>query len=392
MRISYVTMQFPAPSETFASSDLKALSELNVNVDIYSLKNKHQDNEKMIQNRDLGRFNIYHTSSKEIILGIWESLKNIFLFLSLFFWIIKSDYKRPKFLFKILALIPSSFSILKKLEKRQPDIVHLFWGHYPSIVAYLVHKRLKKTKISIFLGAYDLEYSLGISKYICGVSDYVFTHTDINIPSLEKLGVRKDKINTIYRGTVIPNVLSENKKENNTFCTGGRLLSSKNFEKVIAVFYEYQLKIPKSKLVIFGDGPNKKNLEDLALQFGIMDKVFFTGFISQKEVLDILSYSEYFLFFSIKKGERLPNVLKEAMLKECIVLSSYTPGLNELIQNKTNGYILNDDNKDNIISLLLNMSKEEKMIISNNAKNHIKNYFNVTKCMEQYIAIWKKRL
>jgi len=385
-------MQFPAPSETFASNDFKSLKNLNIDVDIYSLKNKHKDFEKLVTERDLNSNNIYHISKQNILHGIYESIKNIFLLIDLLVWIIRSDYKRPNFLLKTLACIPAAFLILKRLKKRKPNIVHLFWGHYPCVVAYLVHKKLKNTKISIFLGAYDLEYSLGISRSICKISDYVFTHTCVNIPKLEKLGVRQEKINTIYRGTVIEKSSSSNTKKSNTFCTGGRLLKSKNFEKVIEVFYEYQLKIPNSKLTIFGDGPNKKDLIELTLHLNIQDKVDFIGFITQEEVLEVLSSTEYFLFFSIKKGERLPNVLKEAMLKECIVCSSYSPGLEELIVSEKNGFILNDLSTNKIVDLLLDIKQEEKNKLRYNAKDYIISNFNVLNCMKKYLSIWKERL
>ena len=40
MKISYITMQFPVPSETFASNDVKTLKSLGIDIDVYTLKNK----------------------------------------------------------------------------------------------------------------------------------------------------------------------------------------------------------------------------------------------------------------------------------------------------------------------------------------------------------------
>jgi len=390
MKISYITMQFPAPSETFASNDVKTLKQLGIDIDIYSLKNYHTDAKQIIEDRNLNGLNMYSISKQDFFVGLVECIKNFSLFLNILIWSIKSDYNKPKFLLKILALIPASFYILKQLEKRRPDVVHLFWGHYPSLVAYLVKKRLKNTKLSIFLGAYDLEYSLGISKYICKVADKIFTHTNINIKSLEKLGASKKKINVIYRGTVIDTTIKIVQKEPHTFCTGGRLLLSKNFEQVIEVFYNYQLSVPQSKLTIFGDGPNKQKLIDLVNSLGINGKVHFTGFINQKEVLNVLSFSEFFLFFSIKKGERLPNVIKEAMLQECITVSTYTPGLDELIIDNENGFILKELNMEYILNLLTSLDESQKDKLKFNGKEYIMKNFDVNLSMKKYINIWKE--
>ncbi len=52
-------MQFPAPSETFASSDAKSLSKLNSELSIYSLKSKHNNFYKMIDDRKLQNISIF---------------------------------------------------------------------------------------------------------------------------------------------------------------------------------------------------------------------------------------------------------------------------------------------------------------------------------------------
>lgn len=41
-KIAYITMQFPVPSETFASNDIDALSKCGFIVDIYDLKANHK--------------------------------------------------------------------------------------------------------------------------------------------------------------------------------------------------------------------------------------------------------------------------------------------------------------------------------------------------------------
>ena len=41
MKVAYVTMQFPVPSETFACNDIKMLLEKGVDISVFTLKNKH---------------------------------------------------------------------------------------------------------------------------------------------------------------------------------------------------------------------------------------------------------------------------------------------------------------------------------------------------------------
>ncbi len=87
-------MQFPAPSETFASSDIQNLSRLNSNVKVYSLKSKHKNFYKMVNDRKLQNISIFTCEVKENILGLIEIIKSPFLFVSLLFWLTKNDLKK----------------------------------------------------------------------------------------------------------------------------------------------------------------------------------------------------------------------------------------------------------------------------------------------------------
>ena len=73
-------MQFPAPSETFASSDIQSLNKLNPEVSVYSLKSKHSDYNRMIKDRKLQNISIFTCKVKENILGLIEIIKSPFLF------------------------------------------------------------------------------------------------------------------------------------------------------------------------------------------------------------------------------------------------------------------------------------------------------------------------
>ena len=156
MKISYITMQFPVPSETFASNDVKTLKSLGIDIDVYTLKNKDKNYNNLIKSRGLEKIKIISGDLSKNILGIFFIFKNIFLFFSLLIWLIKNDFNKPKHLIKMIALIPMSFYIFEKLKKEKPDIVHLFWGHYPSLVWYFVKEKISATKLSILLGAYGL--------------------------------------------------------------------------------------------------------------------------------------------------------------------------------------------------------------------------------------------
>lgn len=394
LNISYIMMQFPSPSETFASNDVKELHKLGIDVNVYSLKAHDKNFKAMFKDRDLEEINCSSSGIKEYILGVVYTFYNLLSFLKLMKWLIVSDLDQPKHLLKMFFLIPPSFFIFEKLKKNPPDIVHLFWGHYPSIIGFLVKRNLPHIKLSMFLGAYDLEYRLGVSKSLSKEADFVFTHAQANIKQLSDLGVDTSRVSVVHRGTVCNkfiSVIKHEKKDNNLWLSVGRLLPSKGFDKVLQVFKEYKDKNPKATLLILGDGPYKKDLSQIIKLLGLEDSVELRGHVTHKEVLKYMGRADVFLLLSSKEGERLPNVLKEAMLAKCICISSFTPGIDELIESDVNGFIVDEKNYHQIVNLIVSLSEAQKNEMRERAQKAILENFDIEISIKKYLKIWKSK-
>lgn len=392
MNISYIMMQFPAQSETFASNDIKTLRNLGINVTVYSLKSRDKDYDMLIKSRSLETIKCVSSDLNKNILGFIYLFKNIFLFNSLLIWLIKNDFDKPKHLIKMFALIPISFYIFEKQKQEKPDIVHLFWGHYPSLVGYLIKKKMPFTKLSMFLGAYDLEYELGISSDLSKTIDYIFTHTKVNLQHMENLGISLSKVHVVYRGTTVKQFLQlieKIDKKNNIWLSVGRLLPSKGFDKVIDLFSHYKEKNLNTKLIIIGDGAYKANLKEQVKKLKLENSVDFIGHVNHDEVLKQMAKTDIFFLLSSKMGERLPNVIKEAMLAKCICITSKTPGIEELIENKKDGFIFEEKDYKKIISTLNTLDSDQKELIRCNARKKICDSFDVEVSMKKYTNIWK---
>ena len=100
--------------------------------------------------------------------------------------------------------------------------------------------------------------------------------------------------------------------------------------------------------------------------------------------------ASYFLMLSTKPGERLPNVVKEAMFAGCICFASATPGIDELIENGVSGFILPSDDPLTVLEIVDNLSLEDQQRISDHAINRIRAKFNVIGSMNQYVISWER--
>ena len=383
-------MQFPSMTETFASTDVKALLKMGIQVSVYSMKWSHKHSKAMVEERGLSNIPKYNSGVFELLVGLWVVACNVNFFISTVLWTFRCESFINKEFIKCLALIPSAFYICSKLKKNPPDIVHLFWGHYPSLVAYLLPKFNINAKVSIFLGAYDLILKLGVSKYIANRADLIFTHSQSNIDSLVDFGVDKSKIKMIYRGVDV-NLYGKYtgyKKINGRILTAGKLCTEKRFDLVIDVLKKGLEQGHNLTLEIVGSGPERYNLEKKVKQLSLTHNVFFAGHISQESLFEKMAYSQFFVFLSDKVSERLPNVLKEAMYYNCTCISSESIGISELIDHNKNGFIFSK-NDYKYIHKCFDLGEYKLQSIGQEAHNKIVKKFNVDSSMKKYITCWK---
>ena len=110
----------------------------------------------------------------------------------------------------------------------------------------------------------------------------------------------------------------------------------KRVKDVIRIFEKVQKKIP-SKLLMIGDGPERRNLEDLCRQLGLCDEIRFLG--KQDAVEELLAISDLFIMPSSNESFGLAAL--EAMACEVPVISSNAGGLPEVNIHGKTGFLSN---------------------------------------------------
>lgn len=389
MRIAYITIQFPAPSETFAGNDVRMLKRLGEDISVFTQRPPHSKYRRMVEDRGISDIPIVSCGLREALIGFFLGLMQPFLLFRLIYWLFACDYSKPKQLLRCLLLTPASFFIVHRLVRLRPDVVHLFWGHYPSLVGYLVRRVLPDAKLSMFLGAYDLGMELGISASLAKEAAFLVTHAEANLPQLSRMGVAADRVRVVYRGVDIDflklHIPANDLKEPFRVLTAGRLISAKRTDRVMALMSQLSL----SKLYIAGDGPELEGLKCLAELQGIKERIHFLGFLAQKDLFLEMSKSQFFIMLSDKEGERLPNVVKEAMFAGCVCIVSDTPGIEELIENGKTGFIVPGPEPDAIVKIINGLNESELRRIGQAARNSICEKFDLRVSMQRYVDSWR---
>jgi glycosyltransferase involved in cell wall biosynthesis len=123
-----------------------------------------------------------------------------------------------------------------------------------------------------------------------------------------------------------------------TFVSVGRLTPEKNFGVLLKAFARATTDYPEARLLIVGDGPNKKELSELAGQLQIADRVIFVGAVGYNEVPHYLAVGNAFAFASTSETQGL--VMAEGMAAGLPVVAVDAPGNRDVVQNDLNGLLV----------------------------------------------------
>jgi glycosyltransferase involved in cell wall biosynthesis len=396
MDVSYVTIQFPRPSETFVTREVRALKDLGVDISVYTLRPPHADAEQMTKEREIEDIPVHDQVFGSLPLSLQWGLTNPGKVFGLVFWVVQRTLNDPVDLMKSLLLIPRAVAIFKKICDRRPDLVHLYWGHYPSLVGWLLKTYEPEIPITTFIGAYDLKKKYGGTREVLSASKRVFTMAKANEePLAEWFGVPAEKVNVIYQSIDLEKIrectdgISE---KPGRMVSAGRLVQPKRMDDVIRVFASVRGALEDGELILMGDGPDRERLVAVANDLNVREDVKFLGHVNEKRVFVEMARSDIFVFISNKEGERLPNVVKEAMICGCFCVSSKTPGMEELIDHGTDGYLVEPGDVEGASGIIETYMKDRnvKIKIKERAVRKIEYRFNLKKSSKRYKYEWEE--
>lgn len=115
----------------------------------------------------------------------------------------------------------------------------------------------------------------------------------------------------------------------------GRLAVEKNLPFLLRVFAHVRAEQPSAFLVIVGDGPERRRLEDQCRKDGLERCVAFTGFIERAKLIDLYRAADLFIFAS--KTETQGLVLVEAMAGATPVVAIGAMGVLDVVRAGENG-------------------------------------------------------
>ena len=170
----------------------------------------------------------------------------------------------------------------------------------------------------------------------------ILTQTDYAKSCYDKKFAEKTKV--IYnpvtmRDEQVGMALRAEKKH--VFVTAGRLEPVKDQSMMIEAFAEFHQSHSDYRLVVYGEGPIRDELQNKIDFLGLHNTIILAG--STNELWENISCAEAFLLTS--KYEGMSNALIEAMCLGLPVVSTKVAGATDLIEDGKNGFLIDVGDK-----------------------------------------------
>ena len=285
------------------------------------------------------------------------------------------DYPLFKYEPYELALSSKLFDVI---SKHKIDVLHVHYAIPHAYAAYMAKKILKENgyNIPIIATLHGTDITLvGNNPFYKPAVTFSINKSDIVTCVSKSLMEDTREFFGIKREIkVIPNFIDIDKyAKKHNLCQGNMLAQDdekiivhvsnfrplKRIIDVLKIFEKINQKI-NSKLIMVGDGPDKKKAKEFLRKNNLKNKVIFLG--KTNEVDEILCSSDLFLLPSEKESFGLAAL--EAMALKVPVISTNTGGLKDLNINGNSGYTSDigdiDSMAENAIKILSDTSLEKK--------------------------------
>lgn len=178
-------------------------------------------------------------------------------------------------------------------------------------------------------------------------------------------GFKTDFVDYMFSG--IPNdiCMGSPRKETKKILYVGQLIPRKRVHILLQAFAASKGRA-HYEIEIVGDGPCKEFLMSLANSLGIQNQVFFSGRLSRDQVFERMRHADCFVMVS---EDTFGMVYIEALSQGCVVIAAKDQGVDGIIVDGENGFLVECGNVKKLTELLdrlMLLNEQEVMRISSN--------------------------
>ncbi len=170
----------------------------------------------------------------------------------------------------------------------------------------------------------------------------------------------------------------------------GRLAPEKNWPVLLQATSLVLKDHPQFRFVLIGDGPDRKYLEDLAMELDIHHRVTFTGQIQFSEIPAYMEAADLFGFASITETQGL--VILEAMAARLPVVAVDACGTRDFLRHGQHGYLVENDPQALASGISQLLAGPQKMRQFGEAARKKAQSFHIDHMTEKLLAVYEQAI
>ena len=297
-----------------------------------------------------------------------------------------------------IVIFISNFNLLRKLLlKEKPDflIAHLIIS-LPLVLFFFFKFETKliirisgTPKLNILRKFFWSLFSKNVHIVTCPTKSTLKKLDNLNIFPKQKLKLLYDPILKVKYINIKKKEKIEDRFLNNDYILSiGRLSHQKNFFLLIKAFKEILKEYPNLKLIIIGEGENRKKMEELIDNLGLRKFVFLKGY--KKNIFSYLHNCECYISASLYEDPGF-TLIESGFLNKFVIAADSNTGPTEILNYSKNGFLFKNNDKISLVNKYLEFKKlsiDELMNKKINLKKFSKNFsvFSHFKNLEKILS------
>jgi L-malate glycosyltransferase len=297
-----------------------------------------------------------------------------------------------------ISFLKLYFSIKKTLRQIRPDIIHSH-KYKEKFIAYLFSRSNKEIKLiatqhgmpELYGKNRNLKYQIInrmsffiLSKYFQVI---VPVSRDIKNYLVNKYGFNADKVKLIHNCVEIPYDALPN-RITGTLVIGsaGRFSSVKDYPLMVEIARAIFGRQKNISFELVGDGPDKPIIENMIQKYGLKKSFTLPGFESHMSAF----YKRIDVFINTSLHEGIPLSVLEAMSYGVPVVAPKVGGLQEIIEDNVQGFLIEGRNPEDFarkcLKLYENVSLRNKM--GSAARERVIKEFSLERMANEYYQLY----
>ena len=258
--------------------------------------------------------------------------------------VIRANLRSPEFLLKNLLFFPKAVCLAAWARDLGATHLHAGWATYPASAA-LVASELTGLPFSFAGHAHDIyEDTTHLAGKIRRAA-FVTTCTEGNRAHLLSVApdVAPERVAVLHHGLVLEDFVAPHRTAARPveLLSVGTLVAHKGFSHLIEALHLLAGRGLDFRCTVAGDGPLRRELEELARRRGLEDRVVFTGALPQPELLPLYRRAAVFVLMAQSEWHwGIPNVIIEALAARAAVITTRFGSVEELVRHGETGLIV----------------------------------------------------